>query len=206
MKVFWYYVKQMFMPIIYAVFASMIALGILCIEDASLKWLKIALLSLNLCLYGFIIVTCFFKEGQTEYKVLIANDIEREQIVRTGENRPLKLIEEYKPWKGFVIGLNSTSPLIIMLLIHAIIQLSGGTSTAVGGLASSLYMFVFGYMCLDIGTSTAAFPFETHYFSLVLVPVMILLIGLSYKLGGRKIELQQEMIREKHHQIYGDKF
>lgn len=207
MKYLWYYVKQMFMPVIYTIFASMIALGIICIEGDNLNWLKIILLILNIGLFLFIIAVNYFKEGQTEYKVRIANDVERENIIRTGDNRPLKLVEEYKPWKGYVIGLTSCAPLIILLLIHTIMFLAGSKYMTVGGLASSMYMFVMGFMFLDLGaetTATAALPATAHYLSLVIIPVMVVLVGVAYRLGARKIELQQQMIKEKHRQIYGE--
>ena len=85
--------------------------------------------------------------------------------------------------------------------------LAGSKYMTVGGLASSMYMFVMGFMFLDLGaetTATAALPATAHYLSLVIIPVMVVLVGVAYRLGARKIELQQQMIKEKHRQIYGE--
>ncbi len=203
MKTVWFYCKQIIIPLLYSLFATMIALGILCIEDKSLIWLKVVLLILNFALFAFIVVINFFKEGQSALKIRMANDMEREQIVRTGENRPLKLLEEYKPWKGYLIGLISTLPLIILLIVHTILYLTSGTTT-VGGIAAFIYMFVFGFNCLDLSAMTNTLAQTQPYILLVLIPIMVVLVGVPYMLGARKIELQQEQIKEKHRQIYGE--
>jgi hypothetical protein len=98
MKTIWYYIKQAMIPAVYLIFMAMTAMGIAMITDANLVWLKAVLAVLNLALYGFIVAATSYKDGQTALKVRIANDLERMQIVKTGEDRPLKLREEYKAW------------------------------------------------------------------------------------------------------------
>ena len=132
----WYYVKQALLPFIYLFFNAITAFGIICIQGADLTWLRILLLILNIGLYCVIVCAASYKDGQEALKVRIANDLERVQIVKTGESLPLKLKEEYKPWKGFLFGLIACAPLVILLLIHTIVVASSG-SVAVGGIAVS---------------------------------------------------------------------
>lgn len=196
----WYYIKQAIVPFFYLIFGTIIALGILVI-DAKLVWLKAVLLALNLALYLFIVGAASFKDGETALKIRVANDLERWNIIRTGEDRPLKLKEEFKMWKGFAPGLITCVPLVILVLVHAIIHLAGGESMAAAGISNILYLTFGGFAHVidaDGGASLAV------YLNLVALVIIPLTTGLSYYLGGRKIELQQEMIEEKKRQIYGD--
>ena len=120
MKFFWHYVKSAMVPFLYLIFMAFIAMGIVMIND-NLLYLKIILSVLNISFYAYIVAMVFYKDGETALKTRLANDLERVQIVKTGEDRPLKLIEEYKPWKGFVIGGVACAPLVILLLIHTIL-------------------------------------------------------------------------------------
>ena len=200
----WYYVKQGLLPFVYLFFTAITAFGILCIEG--LVWLKVLLLLLNIGLYVFIVSAASFKDGQEALKVRIANDLERMQIVRTGESLPLKLKEEYKPWKGFFHGFIACVPLVVLLIVHTIVMLTGGGNGA-GAIAGFIYMMVFAFSRVNIGTgATAATPINPaiYYWSLLAIPVIVLATGISYILGGKKIELQQQRIREKQRRIYGE--
>ena len=190
----------------YLVMFDIIALGILCIGDKMVV-LKVLLLVLNLGLYGFILCAVSFKDGQMALKVRMANDLNREQIVKTGKELPLKLNEEYKPWKGFLLGFNICIPLIIMTLIHFILTVGkdptiASTANTSGALAGLLYMVVFAFAQVK---STMAIISTTYYIALLAIPFFVVGMGVSYWLGGEKIIRQQEIIKEKHRQIYGDK-
>ena len=68
-------------------------------------------------------------------------------------------------------------------------------------------MMVFAFSRVNIGTgATAATPINPaiYYWSLLAIPVIVLATGISYILGGKKIELQQQRIREKQRRIYGE--
>lgn len=200
----WYYIKQGLLPFIYLFFTAITAFGILCIEG--LVWLKVLFLLLNIGLYVFIVSAASFKDGQEALKVRIANDLERMQIVRTGESLPLKLKEEYKPWKGFFHGFIACIPLVILLIIHTVVMLTGGGNGA-GAIAGFIYMMVFAFSRVNINTgATAATPINPtiYYWSLLAIPVIVLATGIAYILGGKKIELQQQRIREKQRSIYGE--
>ncbi|MBR2498374.1 MAG: hypothetical protein IKB67_01490 [Clostridia bacterium] len=92
MKFFWHYVKSAMVPFLYLIFMAFIAMGIVMIND-NLLYLKIILSVLNISFYAYIVAMVFYKDGETALKTRLANDLERVQIVKTGEDRPLKLIE-----------------------------------------------------------------------------------------------------------------
>ena len=85
-----YFLKQSGFLFIYNIFMTIIALGILCIQGKDLLWLRMILCVLNIGLYLFIAGMTFYKEGQEALKVRNANDLEREQIIKTGEALPLE--------------------------------------------------------------------------------------------------------------------
>lgn len=201
-----YYLKQGIFPFVYQLFMAMIAFGILAIED--LVWLKVLLAVLNVAFYLFIVATVAYKDGQEALKVQMANDLERREIIRTGEDRPLKLHEEYKPWKGFVFGLISCVPILLFLILHTIVYNATGSYSGLGAIAGIIGLMFFIFFRLDASNATAetaVVPWYTYYGVLVAVPILMLTMGMAYIMGAKKIILQQEMIREKQRKIYGDK-
>ena len=202
MKTIWFYLKQSLISFVYLIFMAMTAMGIVMIGD-NLLALKIILCILNVGLYGFIVAATSFKDGQSALKVRIANDLERVQIIKTGEDRPLNLKEEYKAYKGFVFGLISCIPCVVLLLVHTILVFGVGHEyTGAGAIAGFIYMMFFAFVRL---ISSAGEPsIYLFYFNLVCLVVVPVLTGVPYMLGARKIELQQKKIKERQRQIYGD--
>lgn len=202
-----YYLKQGVFPFVYMLFMAMIAFGILAIND--LIWLKVLLAILNVGLYGFIVAAVSYKEGQEAMKTQYANDLERMEIIRTGENRPLKIHEEYKPWKGFMFGFITCVPLLILLVFHTIVYLSTGSYMGLGAIAGIIYLMFFVFFRLNInvsgaeGEAVSSISWYTYYGALVALPVVMLITGISYILGARKIRRQHEMIEAKQRSIYG---
>ena len=202
-----YYLKQGIFPFIYMLFMSVIAFGIISING--LLWLKIVLAILNVGFYSFIIAVTAFKDGQGAMKVLYANDLERMEIIRTGENRPLKIHEEYKPWKGFVCGFVACVPLLILLALHTVVYLTTG-SMGFGAAAGLIYLMVFVFFRLDISLSVedenfVTINWYTYYGALIALPLIMIVTGIAYILGAKKIRLQHEKIEERQRSIYGDK-
>lgn len=200
-----YYLKQGVFPFIYQLFMAMIAFGILAISG--LIWLKILLAVLNIALYLFIVAAVAFKDGQEALKVQMANDLERREIIRTGEDRPLKLHEEYKPWKGFAFGFISCVPILVLLALHTIVYNATGSYAGLGAIAGVIGLMFFVFFRLDAVSSTAetaVVPWYTYYGALIALPVLMLTMGIAYIMGAKKIMRQQEIIREKQRQIYGD--
>ena len=195
----WYYVKQSFLAFMYLIFMALISFAILMIE---VPWLKIILNIANVGLYLAIVCSASFRDGEMELRVRVANDIERKEIIRTGEDRPLKLKEEYKPWKGFVFGLIACVPLVALLLIHTVLVNFVDPTLNGAGIASSLiYATFYSFASLFFGE----FATWHYYFTLIAIPIIACGTGIPYIMGGKKIEAQQRVIKEKQRQIYGDK-
>ena len=197
-----YYVKQAIFPLLYLIFMAIIALGIGLIGN-DLLWLKIVLYLVNLGFYIFLMGATFYKEGQTALKVRHANDLEREEIIRTGDPRPLKLKEEYKWWKGYVMGLITAGPLVVCMIIHLILILAAGEGYIGAGTAASLLYLAFfaPYSIFFEGTLTAG----QFFILLYAVPVISAMAGVPYVLGGRKQQAQYDKINARQRMIYGDK-
>lgn len=198
----WYYIKQAIVPFLYLLFGTVIAIGILVLKD-NLIWLKVVLMVLNVGLYLFIVGAASFKDGETALKVRMANDLERWNIIRTGEDRPLKLKEEFKLWKGFMPGLITCVPLVVLILVHLLINIGGGNHMQAAGIANLLYMTFSGFAHVNSAANVASWAVYLNLIALIIIPGTT---GLTYYLGGRKIELQQQMIEEKKRQIYGDNY
>ena len=194
----WYYVKQSFMSFIYLIFTAIIALVIMTVQNF---WLRLVLSLLNLALYLVIVCATSYKEGELALRVRISNDLERKIIVRTGEDRPLKLKEEFKEWKGFIFGLVACVPLVILLIIHTIIvSFIDPTYLNVGAISAFIYANFYGFASLFFGELAS----WHYYFSLIALPILSLSTGIPYIWGGRRVERQRSIIEQKKRQIYGD--
>jgi hypothetical protein len=199
-----YFLKQSGFLFIYNIFMTIIALGILCIQGKDLLWLRMILCVLNIGLYLFIAGMTFYKEGQEALKVRNANDLEREQIIKTGEALPLKIAEEYKPWKGFVMGAIICAPMVIALIVHLILALAtNGTVNGAGAVSGLLYMSFFAPVTELLGTETLVWA--QYFIQLYAIPIIVVTAGVGYMLGAKKIQAQYDKIHEKQRQIYGDK-
>ena len=209
-----YYLSHALLGLLYLFFSAITAFAILMIEG--LIWLKVILLVLNLGLYIFIVATVAKKDGEDALKVRIANDLERCVIIQTGEDIPLKK-GEFKWWKGFVIGGVVCAPLVILLLIHTVLIIVNPTMTGAGAIAGFLYMMIFAFFRMDVvvaenvnatvgGAVQTNMPLSAGFFywSLIAIPVIVLTIGIAYYLGGKKIELQQQKIKEKQRLLSGE--
>jgi hypothetical protein len=92
------------------------------------------------------------------------------------------------------------------MILHVILTagkdpaLASTTNTA-GAISGLLYVVFFGFSQVK---STVAIISTTYYVTLTAIPFFVGFICVSYWLGGEKIVRQQEMIKEKHRQIYGD--
>lgn len=204
-----YYLKQGVFPFIYLIMMAIIAFGITAISG--LLWLKIILALLNIGFYTVVVGAFAYKEGQEAVKVQHANDLERIQIIRTGENRPLKVHEEYKPWKGFIFGFTACVPLIILLALHTVLYLSADGYRGLGAIAGLIYLMFFVFFTFSSSfaasetATNAVMPWYAFYGALIALPVLMLITGIAYILGAKKIVYQHEKIKEKQRSIYGDK-
>ncbi len=206
MKYVTHFLKQTIFPLIYAIIMMMINLSIMMIGE-HLLWLKYILYALSFGLYALIISAVAFKDGQEAVKVRHMNDVERMNIIRTGEDRPLNLVKEYKSWKGFVTGLVTCLPLIILLIIQTIYFIASPSSPKLwsGALASYLYGIVFSFFRPNSVVYQGLEQGLRYYYSLIAIPVFMLLLGIPYLLGAKKQMLLYKQVEDKHAAIYGDK-
>ncbi len=192
-----YFFKRAILPWVYLIFMTVLTLSVHAIDSVILKFI---LVSATLLLYVFIVGAISYKDGQEALKVRLANDIERKTIIETGEDRPLNR-EEYKPYKGFLIGVIVSIPLIILLLLHTLsIPSAQGATTVFGTITNVLYSIIFNFFRI----TGAKLTVYTTYYTLLYVPVICLSTGIPYILGAKQIENQQKHIKEIHQQIYGE--
>ena len=122
-------------------------------------------------------------------------------IIRTGRDIPLKLSEEYKGWKGFVMGVLISAPTLILMVVHALVSVFGdGTNMVFGKLTDLVNMVFYWIINLFYQTETIG----TVYYNLIFIAIFAAWFGFSYMLGARKVMLQYESIERKHRQIHGD--
>ena len=191
-----YYLKMALMPFIYLLFSAMIGMSIMLL-DKDMMALEYTLCLLNTAIYVIIIGFAGFKDGQGELKIRMENDIYRRRIIETGEDYPLRRLEEYKPFKGCVIGLLSAIPSVILVIIHFVtIATSPTVDNSFGVIAGLMNMVVFSFFM--VGGTLAPW----HYvFSLLYIPFVLLVYGLPYYLGGQQMQKQFDKIEEIKSQI-----
>lgn len=197
-----YYLKKAFFILVYIVLTSFIAMAILLIDGQVA--LKVLLLIANLALFIYIVCGMAYQDGQKAYRVLTANDKEREHIIKTGEDRKLKEDEEYKVHKGFLIGFISCVPLVVMLILHWILAQNSQVNTNISESANYLYFFASAFFNLDPNGVYQAVVYASPYWSLLSIPPIMLAHGICFILGARKIKQQYESVKSIHKSIYGE--
>lgn len=207
MKHLLYFVKQTFVPFMYLGMFALIDFAILCIGDKpGLIALKVCLCAACLVFYVVLLSIVSYRDGQTAYKTLLSNDINRRQIIETGREYPVKVAEEYKAYKGFVSGLFVCVPLLICTIIHMCTSgfsnasVESSSTNSAGVVMSFLYMVVFAFA--RVKNSMAITP-NMFYICLAALPIIILTMGILYILGAKKIIRQQEMIKKQQNYLHG---
>ena len=197
-----YYFKMTILLVVYNFFLSIISMAVLLIDN-SLWGLKLALAIVCLLIYLVLTFIMLSKEGEQGLTIRNSNDIEREHIIRTGEDRPLKIKEEYKTWKGFFIGFLACLPVVVCMIIHLITYFaSAGAVSGAGVLAGYIYMVFFAPVTLFITQEVALW--WQFLFILYSVPVMMLTCGAGYIFGAKKQQARYDELKQKHREIYGE--
>ncbi len=156
--------------------AARVALGILCIAGG-------AFYNANLC----------YNYGKMHYGAYVAGELHRksvaEGIASGGDHRPER---EYRPWKGFLIGLYVALPAILLGIVAGAIPekyvMTGG-----GVAYYALVMFA-GWAIIPIswfGTKKGAdgAPLGLRvspYFSILMCILPILVSGIAYLVGAAR--------------------
>lgn len=197
-----YYLKKAIIGLVYLIFASITGYGIMFIP-ADMAWVRIVLLILNVGLYSYVLSQTAFQDGQAAYKVRMLNDLNRKQIILTGEDLPIDTKSEYKAYKGLIIGLVICFPLIVLLIIHSIMGIVNPNNLDYGVTASFIYLSFYAFAGVGVKVDYL-FTTVSPYWALLAIPVIMAVEGFFFYAGGRKIELQQEMIKEKHKMLHGE--
>ncbi len=193
-----YYLKNSWIPFLYMLFQSGLCIAIF---DIGIKTLGLVLLALNTAIFIFTICVFAFKNGESSYKELLLNDVQRRIIVETGEDRPLNLKEEYAPYKAVVLGLFPLIPLFLFMLIHFIVFIAGGEYLGMGSLAVFMYKCPYAFFEY-LGYKLTM---ENSFLTLLSVPVVFFPIFISYNLGARKTRIINEKIEEERKYLHGEK-
>ena len=195
-----YYLKKFFLLLVYLISSGIIGSGILVIEG--LAWLKLILALLNLALFVFIYCAIAFKDGEKALRVRISNDKLRELIVKTGDDYKLDLEGEYKARKGFITGATACIPLVFLLLLNFVVK--GPTNSIVVQAVQLFYMVFYVFFNLDFLEANKVALYASVYWTLIAIPILIILHGVFFCLGARNVEKQQERIINTHRHLYGE--
>ena len=194
-----FYLKMALLPFVYLLFSAMIGLGVMLL-DGEMLWLEIVLNATNTIFYAIIVSVAGFKDGQKALRVREQNDTFRQRIVKTGEDIPLNLHEEYTPWKGFLVGLISVAPIILLIAIHFLSNIGQAVpDNSVGMIAGVICMVVFGYVI-----TTGSITFGQYALVLLIVPFVCGFYGGSYIWGAKKEKVGYDEIRRTRRELHGD--
>ncbi len=196
-----YYLKKFFLIIVYLISSGVIASSVLIIEG--MAWLKLILLALNLALFVFIYGAIAFKDGEKALRVRISNDKIRELIVQTGDDYKLDLEGEFTIRKGFITGATACIPLIFLLLLNLFFSVSNPNNIALQAL-ELFYMVFFGFFNLDFLEVHKVALYASPYWTLIAIPVLIIVHGIFFYLGAKHLEAQQERFKQSHRRFHGE--
>ena len=196
MKKFKYYIKETWVLYVYTILTMITALAISAI-DSKLLWLQLILFALNIGLYGMVAYMLVFKTGEEAAKLRHANDIKRRVIMETGDYYEFNRQGEYGTYKGAIIGLYASAPLLIMLLVQVILDIAGSDSAVVSGIIGFTYgAFFLPIRCIDVNASV--------YWMLYAVVIIVVITHIAYNMGARKVHKQEEKIKRTNAMIYGN--
>lgn len=199
-----FYFKMALMPLFYCFFSAMLGIGIILLDEKHLA-LQFVLCVVNTAFYCVIMGVAGFKDGENAFKIRMQNDTYRRRIVQTGEDLPLQVHEEYKPWKGCVIALISAIPTVALVLIHVLINVASAEPSNTLGMITGIFnMVVFSYFLVGGSISATGITTWQYTFSLLYVPFICLVYGLPYFLGARKMSKQYDIIKATHFEIHGE--
>ncbi len=200
-----YFTKRMLFSLVYAFTIIMLSMAIMIIKE-ELLWLKYILYALTLGLYSFVLIAMSYGEGREAVKIRHNNDIERLNIIRTGADIKLNVVKEYKPWKGFAIGISCCAPLILLMIIQSIFFLANPNDPQLwaGAIASYMYIVVFAFFRPNNVYYATLAEALNYYYLLVAIPVFMLIWGVPYLVGAKRQMRDYAKIEQKHKQIYGE--
>ena len=175
------------------IFIYAVVMGVLAILGAMVKSQSLlVLIYIAVVLFFMFFVILFTKSsGEKQYKNLLTGNIRRSKGVGEDTQKYCKPHEEYRAYKGFLIGAAVFLPLYLLLIINAATD-----KLAPEVIIKFLYaVCYFPLLSFKTGISVN--------FTLPLSFLYIATAGFGYILGGKKIMLQQEKLQRTHDLIYG---
>lgn len=196
-----YLIKNSVFGLVYLFVMDFVAILIYYIDNQALQ---IVLAFAAVAFYCFVLGYLTSKEGETAFDVLHNNDMQRRFMVKTGELVDIDASAEYKPYKGFIMGLLICAPMVLLLIIHLILGLlSGGTLNGAGA-ATTLGYFLFYAVYGSIVSLEKVLTFGEYFILLYALVVTSVTTGVSYIIGAKKSQKKYDKIEQKRREIYGD--
>ncbi len=193
-----YLLRLIIIPMVYLLFFAFTTIGIASIEAFS-QLVKSIISSLLLVFYIIVIAPIMIKEGQDAYGILLSNDAQRRRIVETGIVVDFDTSKEYRPWKGFAVGLICCIPLVLMVFFHLIS--SSGDVSALSKICEMIYGVFYSIARTYKNTNELGFYIGAG----IILIVLPLMTGVPYVIGAHNRRLQQEKIKKINDELHGAK-
>lgn len=194
-----YFLRLTIAPIVYFLSTAFIVLGVQAFPTLS-PIVRIILNSIFIGLYVLCTFVVMRKEGELAFNKLLLNDISRRKLLETGEDVVIKTTEEYRPYKGFIVGLICVIPLIILIMLHLIVRVPGEISD-MGIYAEMFYSPIYAFF----GHYKNATESSLYWGLLIAIVFLPISIGIPYIIGAMKRRKQDQDIAETNRRIYGDR-
>lgn len=193
-----YILRMIIAPGVYFLFFVVAALGIQSFDELQ-PVVRIILGVISLAIYILCVTGIMLKEGENAFAKLLANDIERKNMIETGKDFNIDDRTEYKPYKAFLSGLICCIPLIVLLIIHLIIREPGETSQ-MSKIAEILYSPIF----IFFGNYKVSNEISFYLGSALTIVLFPCFLGVPYVLGAHKRKAQNDAIVDLNKYLHGD--
>ena len=194
-----YLLRLIIIPMVYVISFAFLTMGLASIEGFP-QIVKSIISIILLVLFIIVMSLVMIKEGHDAYGVLLINNAQRRRIVETGVVVDFDQSTEYRPYKGFLVGLICCVPLILMVIAHLIIAPIGLTSR-ISIICEMVYGLFFSIFRTYLNTDATGF----FIISGVILVVFPLIMGIPYMLGARKRRLYQENVKKLNDELHGVK-
>lgn len=194
-----YFLRLTIAPIVYFLSTAFIVIGVQAFPTLS-PAVRIILNSIFIGLYILCTFVVMRKEGELAFNKLLLNDLSRRKLLETGEDVEIKTTEEYRPYKGFIVGLICVIPLIILVVLHLIVRVPGEISD-MGVYAEMFYSPIYSFF----GHYKNATESSLYWGLLIYLVFLPTSLGIPYIVGAMKRRKQDQDIAETNRKIHGDK-
>lgn len=174
--------KRSVTPFMMYMFCSMTALACLNLENKTVQVLLVAACILFAVALN---VDLGFNYGKKHYQMYLSGNIRRNNDMAIYDNTDRKSYQyemEYRPYKGFVIGLFICIPVVIVCLFYALFGLNSESGQVTARL---IILLVSGWAILPW---EMAGLLSTPFLTLLSCLLPVLVTGIFYILGAKKEE------------------